>query len=60
MRISLSDPRLSQGERRFLRDVAEKLREPRRGGPLPEGYRQALEETFGDCGEGDTDRWQPK
>ena len=28
MRISLSDPRLSQAERRFLRDVAEKLRPP--------------------------------
>jgi hypothetical protein len=37
MRISLTDPRLSQGERRFLRDVAEKLKQPPRQ-PLPEGY----------------------
>ena len=50
MRISLTDPRLSHGERRFLRDVAEKLREPNRGGQLPESYRQAIEEAFGDCG----------
>jgi hypothetical protein len=60
VRISLTDPRLSQGERRFLRDVAEKLREPRTGEPLPESYREALDQCFGSCGEGDRDRWQPK
>jgi len=59
MRISLTDPRLSHGERRFLRDVAEKLKQSPRQ-PLPEGYRRAINEAFGDCGEGETDRWQGK
>ena len=39
MRISLTDPRLSHRERRFLRDVAEKLKQSPRQ-PLPEGYRR--------------------
>ena len=57
MRISLSDPRLSHGERRFLRGVAEKLRQPPRP-QLPEGYSGRSKEAFGSCGEGETDRWQ--
>ncbi len=58
MRISLTDPRLSYGERRFLRDVADKLKEPVCGGPLPESYRQALDEVFGSCS-GERDCWEP-
>jgi hypothetical protein len=58
MRISLSDSRLSRGERRFLEHIATKLRQPTPRQPLPEGYERALRETFGDCGEGERDRWQ--
>ena len=58
MRISLSDPRLTRSERCYLEALAEKLK-PARGGLLPEGYAQAIEEAFGDeCG-GWRDRWQP-
>jgi hypothetical protein len=57
MRIELTDPRLTRSERCYLEALAEKLKpQPRQ--PLPEGYRQALQETFGDCGEGERDRWQ--
>lgn len=57
MRLDLNDPRLTRSERRYLEALAEKLKpQPRQR--LPEGYRKALEETFGDCGEGDQDRWQ--
>jgi hypothetical protein len=59
MRVSLNDPRLSPTERQVLRNVAEKLRQPPRQ-PLPEGYKRALDEAFGSCGEGETDRWQPQ
>jgi hypothetical protein len=55
MRISLSDHRLSGGERRFLEQIASKLREPTPRQPLPESYRQALDEV---CGEGEVDRRQ--
>ena len=58
-KISLSDHRLSKGERRFLEQIATKLSEPTRGGPLPEGHARAIEEASGDdCG-GWRDRWQP-
>ena len=52
MRISLTDPRLSPIERMVLQQVRDKLSQPPRA-LLPEGYRHALEETFGSCGEGD-------
>ena len=51
-RISLNDNRLTPGERRFLRDVADKLREPTRGGPLPEGHARAIQEAFGGATDG--------
>jgi len=57
MRIELTDPRLTRSERRYLEALAEKLR-PTPRQPLPEGYKRALEEAFGSCGEGETDRWQ--
>jgi hypothetical protein len=55
MKISLSDPRLSRPERRFLEAIATKLRDPHSTQPLPEGYKRALDEAFGSCGEGETD-----
>ena len=57
MSLDLNDPRLTRSERRYLEALAEKLR-PTPRQPLPEGYRKALEETVGDCGEGERDRWQ--
>ena len=57
MRLDLNDPRLTRSERRYLEALAEKLRPSRQ--PLPPGYREAIEQAFGDCGEGDVDRWQP-
>ena len=58
MRISLNEQRLTAGERRVLRDIARKLTDTTPRQPLPEGYKRALDEAFGSCGEGETDRWQ--
>ena len=58
MRINLTDPRLSPTERLVLQQLRDRLSQPPRA-PLPEGYEQALRETFGSCGEGETDRWHP-
>lgn len=58
MRVNLNDPRLSPTERMVLQRVHDKLSAPRQ--PLPEGYKRALDEVFGSCGEGDRDRWQPE
>jgi hypothetical protein len=55
MRLDLNDQRLTRSERRYLEALAEKLRPPSRQ-PLPLGYREAIEQAFGDCGEGDRDR----
>jgi hypothetical protein len=58
MRISLTDPRLTAGERRFLRDIAGKLIDTTPRQPLPPEYQRAIDEVFGSCGEGDRHRWQ--
>ena len=58
MRISLTDPRLTAGERRFLRDIAGKLIDTTPRQPLPPEYQLAIDEVFGSCGEGDRHRWQ--
>ena len=55
---SLTDPRLTRGERRYLEALGQKLK-PAPRQPLPEGYKRALDEAFGSCGEGERDRWQP-
>jgi hypothetical protein len=50
---SFENPLRAKGRRLiFLNDT-----KPRP--PLPEGYRSALDEAFGSCGEGETDRSQP-
>ena len=42
MRISLTDPRLTAGERRFLRDIAGKLIDTTPRQPLPPEYQRAM------------------
>jgi hypothetical protein len=48
-KIDSNDPRLSRSERRYLEAVSRRL-EPKQREPLPQGYMQSLEETFGSCG----------
>ena len=56
----IDDPRLTVSERKQLREIALRLQadHPKPRQPLPEGYRRAIEEVFGTCGEGERDRWQ--
>ena len=55
--VSLSDPRLTAGERRFLRDIAGKLIGTTPRQPLPPEYQRAIDEVFGVPAK-DRDRWQ--
>jgi hypothetical protein len=56
-RFEIDESNLSAGERRFLRDIAAKAKPaPRQA--LPPGYAEEIERMYGDCGEGEVDRWK--
>ena len=60
MQIDIDDPRLRVSECKQLREIAFRLQadDPKPRQSLSEGYRRAIEEVFGTCGEGERDRWQ--